>query len=79
VLKERLPDTLRGVRPELMPNAPELGPGFSLDEHLLGIERAFLHSALSRAAGDRAAAADLLGVTPRSLRYLISKHGIPPG
>ena len=34
-----------------------------------------LAEALERLGGDRAEAARLLGVTPRSLRYLIQKHG----
>jgi len=33
--------------------------------------------ALEKAGGDRAEAARILGVTPRSLRYLIQKHALP--
>jgi transcriptional regulator with PAS, ATPase and Fis domain len=75
VLKERLPETIRGgSRPE--GPALELQPGFSLDQHLLEIEREMLRRALSKAGGDRGNAAELLGITPRSLRYLIQKHGM---
>jgi transcriptional regulator with GAF, ATPase, and Fis domain len=35
-----------------------------------------LQGAMSQAGDDRALAAKLLGVTRRSLRYLISKHGV---
>ena len=39
------------------------------------VEARLLDEALDRAPGDRAEAARLLGVSPRSLRYLIQKHG----
>jgi two-component system response regulator PilR (NtrC family) len=53
---------------------PALVEGFSLDQHLSEVEADLLRKALEQAAGDRALAARLLGVTPRSLRYLMSKH-----
>jgi two-component system response regulator PilR (NtrC family) len=77
IMPERLPDTLlapRGIRAE---TAPEFQEGFSLDRHLESIEADLLRRALSQAEGNRGTAARLLGVTPRSLRYLIRKHGIP--
>ena len=76
ILSERLPESLRDpsvARPETV----ALGPGFSLDEHILGIERDLLNKAIAAAGGDRSKAAELLGVTPRSLRYLIQKHAMP--
>lgn len=77
VLPERLPEGIRGgLRSE--GGGPELRSGFSLDQHLLAIERELLRRALAKAGGDRASAAELLGVTPRSLRYLIQKHGEGP-
>jgi two-component system, NtrC family, response regulator PilR len=73
VLPERLPEALQGEPPRKA--APtELGEGFSLDDHLLAIERDLLREALSRASGDRSTAARLLGLSPRSLRYLMTKH-----
>jgi two-component system response regulator PilR (NtrC family) len=75
VLPDRLPETLQGSPPAASP-AQSLGDGFDLDRHLQGVEREFLAQALERAGGDRATAADLLGVSPRSLRYLIQKHGM---
>jgi DNA-binding NtrC family response regulator len=51
-----------------------LTEGFSLDTHLSAVEADLLRRALQQAAGDRGLAARLLGITPRSLRYLMSKH-----
>jgi two-component system response regulator PilR (NtrC family) len=72
VLVERLPDTLQEAPPAGLGTG--LGNGFSLDDHLLSIEKGLLEQALAAAGGERTAASRLLGVTPRSLRYLISKH-----
>src|SRR5262249_2234271 len=76
ILPDRLPDSLRGGGPGRAPE-PEMGPGFSLDEHLRVLEGRLLMEALDKAKGDRAEAARILGVTPRSLRYLIQKHALP--
>jgi two-component system response regulator PilR (NtrC family) len=72
VLPERLPDAIR--RPERAEPLPAIGDGFSLDSYLLAVEERLLHEALARAGGDRAEAARLLGVSARSLRYLVQKH-----
>ncbi|MGE0456201.1 MAG: sigma-54-dependent transcriptional regulator [Vicinamibacteria bacterium] len=66
----------RGVRPvaRAQPVLPELHEGFALDAYLAGLEARLVDAALERAGGDRAAASRLLGIAPRSLRYLISKH-----
>jgi two-component system response regulator PilR (NtrC family) len=72
VLPERLPEALWSSKPQ--PVGQDLSPGFKLDEHLKGMERHFLRQALERAQGDRARAAQLLGVSSRSLRYLMRKH-----
>jgi two-component system response regulator PilR (NtrC family) len=69
----RLLDLLQPRSPTLP--ALSLGEGFSLDEHLRSMEADLLRCAMSQAGDDRAQAAKLLGVTRRSLRYLISKHG----
>ena len=73
VLPERLPRTL--LSPVRGLEAAALGPGFSLDAHLRTVELQLVLTALERAGGDRTQAADLLGVSPRSLRYLLQKHG----
>jgi len=72
VLPERLPAAL--LAPVQGAGALALGPGFSLDAHLRGVELQLLLAALERAGGDRTQAADLLGVSSRSLRYLLQKH-----
>jgi two-component system response regulator PilR (NtrC family) len=76
ILPDRLPDALRGGGPGPRAEAA-IGPGFNLDEHLHDLEGRFLMEALDKARGDRAEAARILGVTPRSLRYLIQKHALP--
>jgi two-component system response regulator PilR (NtrC family) len=73
VLPERLPEAVRMVT--RAPIRMGLSSSFNLDEHLRAIEADSLHRALEESAGDRAEAARLLGITPRSLRYLIQKHG----
>jgi len=72
VLPERLPEAIRAS--SRGSGAALLGPGFSLDEHLRAVEANLLVEALERAAGDRGRAAEILGVSPRSLRYLMQKH-----
>jgi len=77
VLPERLPDNLRGGSGGMAAAAAQaLGAGFDLDQHLREVERDFLARALEQGGGDRGVAAELLGVSPRSLRYLIQKHGL---
>ena len=78
VLPERLPE-LAGEAGLASAPAPALGNGFNLDAHLNGIERGLVMDALEKSGGDRAAACELLGITPRSLRYLIRKHALPGG
>ncbi len=78
ILPERLPESLRGGTSAALPGA-EIGPGFNLDEHLRVLESQLLMQALGKADGDRAEAARILGVTPRSLRYLIQKHAMTGG
>ncbi len=69
VLPERLP-----VEMWRRADVAELHDGFSLDDHLRAVESDLLRKALDQAQGDRALTARLLGVSPRSLRYLLSKH-----
>jgi two-component system, NtrC family, response regulator PilR len=73
VLPERLPENIR--QPDRSEPLPAIGDGFSLDAFLLSVEARLLHQALERSSGDRTEAARLLGVSARSLRYLIQKHG----
>jgi two-component system response regulator PilR (NtrC family) len=78
VLAERLPETLLAPSGPGRDEVPDFSQGFSLDRHLESIEAELLRRALEQAAGNRATAARLLGVTPRSLRYLIRKHESTP-
>jgi two-component system, NtrC family, response regulator PilR len=70
---EQLPESMTAP-PLASDDAPDLGEGFSLDAHLSSVEVDLLRKALDQSAGDRGLAARLLGITPRSLRYLLSKH-----
>jgi two-component system response regulator PilR (NtrC family) len=76
ILPDRLPEALRGGSLGPAPDVA-IGPGFNLDEHLRELEGRLLMEALDKAQGDRTDAARILGVTPRSLRYLIQKHALP--
>lgn len=55
-----------------------LPTGFSLERHLDTIERRYLHEALRRSSGAKTKAAELLGLSFRSFRYRLAKHGLPP-
>jgi two-component system response regulator PilR (NtrC family) len=72
VTPERLPESIRA--PSRFEPLPPIGNGFSLDAYLESLEARLLSEALEHASGDRAKAARLLGVSPRSLRYLLQKH-----
>jgi two-component system response regulator PilR (NtrC family) len=50
--------------------------GMDLDAYLAGIEKRFLLKALERSGGVRKKAAEFLGMTFRSFRYKLSKHGL---
>ncbi len=52
--------------------------GLDLDEYLGGIEKEILLKALERTGGVRKKAAELLGITFRSIRYRLAKFGIDP-
>jgi two-component system response regulator PilR (NtrC family) len=57
-----------------------LGEGaIDLDEVLAEVERRLLLEALAKTGGVRSQAAKLLGVTFRSIRYRLEKHGIEVG
>jgi two-component system response regulator PilR (NtrC family) len=54
----------------------EVQYGVALDTILDEIERAYLEKALSFSRGNKSRAADLLGISFRSLRYRLSKLAI---
>jgi two-component system response regulator PilR (NtrC family) len=73
-----LPPSLRG-EPERAPadgGQVTLGSGFSLERHMDEAERRYLLAAMSQAGGVKTRAADLLGLTFRSFRYRLAKHGL---
>jgi transcriptional regulator with PAS, ATPase and Fis domain len=76
VLAERLPENLRDGGSA--PRTPSLADGFSLDNYMQTLESELVQRALAQAGGDRARASQILGITPRSLRYLIQKHRLEP-
>jgi len=47
-----------------------------LPAHLDAVERAALHAALGKTGGNRTAAAQLLGITFRQLRYRMQRLGL---
>ncbi len=53
-------------------------PGFNLERHLDQVAQAYIEEAGSTAAGNMRRMAELLGVSYRSLRYLIKKYQIKP-
>lgn len=64
--------------PELPP--AEFGGGpIDLDKVLSEVERAYLLSALHHTGGNKTRAAELLGMTFRSIRYRLEKLGLDPG
>jgi two-component system response regulator PilR (NtrC family) len=74
ILVERLPESFRPPLPAGVPAEAGFPAEFSFDEHIREVERQLLRRALESAEGDRGRAARLLGISPRSLRYLLSKH-----
>jgi two-component system response regulator PilR (NtrC family) len=53
--------------------------GCNLDEVMSEVERRLMLEALERTGGVRKAAAQLLGITFRSLRYRLEKHNLDVG
>jgi two-component system response regulator PilR (NtrC family) len=78
---ETLPPALRGEAPPQSPagEPEELGESFSLEKYLDDAERRYLMTALRRADGVKTRAAELLGLTFRSFRYRLAKHGLGDG
>jgi two-component system, NtrC family, response regulator PilR len=72
-----LPGAVSGLSASTAPHLTELpAQGCMLDEVLGEVERRLILQALERSGGVRTAAAKLLGVTFRSLRYRLAKHGL---
>jgi two-component system response regulator PilR (NtrC family) len=75
---ETLPSALRGEREPEPPKPGEvaLPAGFSLERFLDDAERRYLVTALQKADGVKTRAAELLGLSFRSFRYRLAKHGL---
>jgi two-component system, NtrC family, response regulator PilR len=75
---DTLPPALRGEAPAPAAEIDllEIQAGFSLEKHLDDAERRLLVAALRRANGVKTRAAELLGLTFRSFRYRLAKHGL---
>ncbi|AKT41050.1 sigma-54-dependent transcriptional regulator [Chondromyces crocatus] len=72
-----LPSAVSGLSASPSPMLTELPEGgCALDEVLGEVERRLILQALERSGGVRKAAAKLLGVTFRSLRYRLAKHAL---
>ena len=64
------------LAPSPIPGGGPPAVGGSLQDHLDQVERKAIHDALVQSNGNRTAAARLLGVTFRSLRYRMARLGI---
>jgi two-component system response regulator PilR (NtrC family) len=72
-----LPPELSGIAGSPMPALLTLPEGGTrLDDVLSEVERRLMLIALERTGGVRKRAADLLGITFRSMRYRLKKHGL---
>ncbi|AUX43837.1 Fis family transcriptional regulator [Sorangium cellulosum] len=72
-----LPSAVAGLSASPAPRLAELPPGGCMLDDVLGeVERRLILQALERTGGVRKAAAKLLGVTFRSLRYRLAKHAL---
>jgi two-component system, NtrC family, response regulator PilR len=71
----RLPETV-GTQGPAPASLPEIAPGFQLDAYLKDLEAQLVKRALEESRWDRHRTCERLGIAPRSLRYLIQKHGL---
>ena len=78
---DSLPAPIRNARKNLQcissPVLPE--DGFDLDRWLADLERSMLLKALERSGGVRKKAAEILGISFRSIRYRLAKQGMEEG
>jgi len=80
ITEECLPPVMQGGAADgerVLGEIPEAG--LDLDAYLGSIEKDVLLKALARTGGVRKKAAELLGITFRSIRYRLSKYDIDPG
>jgi two-component system response regulator PilR (NtrC family) len=74
---ERLPDRITNYNPHLIAETFEFPEeGVNLTAHLDQLEKTYVLEALRRTTGNQTNAAELLGLSVRSLRHLLDKHSI---
>jgi two-component system response regulator PilR (NtrC family) len=76
---EALPPSVSGRSEPPAREEVALSPGFSLERYLDQIERSYLVEGLRRADGVKTRAAEMLGLSFRSFRYRLAKHGLTDG
>ncbi len=76
ITAESLPDDVVEAGRVPVGGAPVLLPGFDLEAHLDQVAQAYLKEASEKAAGNMRWMQELLGVSYRSLRYLMKKYQI---
>ncbi|HOI09185.1 MAG TPA: sigma-54 dependent transcriptional regulator [Myxococcota bacterium] len=79
ITPDALPDHIRGgaVEPAAKDDVATIPPeGMDIEAHLADIECRILLNALKRTRGVRKDAAELLGISFRSMRYKLAKYGI---
>jgi two-component system response regulator PilR (NtrC family) len=79
ITRDLLPELAPRRRPTQAGDMEFPPEGLDLERVLGDVEREFLMRALGRASGVRKEAARLLGISFRSIRYRLAKHGIDPG
>ena len=70
-----LPEEFLSRRPKIE-NPAGMGSGFNLEDHLDDEAKRYIQEAGERAGGNMSRMADLLGISYRSLRYLLDKYKI---
>lgn len=73
---ESLPPSLRGESASSALPPVDMPTGFSLEKHLDELEHRYLLAALDKSEGVKTRAAELLGMSFRSLRYRLAKFGL---
>jgi two-component system response regulator PilR (NtrC family) len=74
ILPESLANHMRGPIPKNGQSAPLPTAGFDLEAHVENVERDYIAQALKQAGGKQSRAAELLGMSFRSLRYYVKKY-----
>jgi two-component system response regulator PilR (NtrC family) len=77
ILPSKLPELVLNYNPDKISNDHELpDQGIDLDTFLSELEKSYVLRALQRTNGNQTRAAELLGLSVRSLRHLLDKHSI---